>query len=254
MKKIIARKKRKEKNEYAICTESIGSKEGTTERSEWDEDAKDRYDRCLKHVKPEEHKKKAQSKDGRFSIEEPNSLPDAYMVFDNVIGEYLGGKNNPIIFDSYEDAITEIQGILEEERAEQAASSHESELGLYDDEGDRIWAKEHFSLIKEAKKKKKKKTPAWTRSEGKSRSGGLNQKGRDSYNKETGGNLKAPVTEDKPKGKRKKRQNSYCARSKGQQDMHNINCRKTPDKPLCKARKRWNCSFSLNDFIKSAKK
>jgi hypothetical protein len=37
------------------------------------------------------------------------------------------------------------------------------------------------------------KTPAWTRSEGKAKSGGLNQKGRDSYNRETGGNLKAPV-------------------------------------------------------------
>ena len=37
------------------------------------------------------------------------------------------------------------------------------------------------------------KTPAWQRSEGKNKEGGLNQKGRDSYNKETGGNLKAPV-------------------------------------------------------------
>ena len=37
------------------------------------------------------------------------------------------------------------------------------------------------------------KTPAWTRNEGKSKSGGLNAKGRSSYNQETGGNLKAPV-------------------------------------------------------------
>jgi len=34
---------------------------------------------------------------------------------------------------------------------------------------------------------------AWQRKEGKSKSGGLNAKGRASYNKETGGNLKAPV-------------------------------------------------------------
>jgi hypothetical protein len=35
---------------------------------------------------------------------------------------------------------------------------------------------------------------AWQRKEGKNiKGGGLNQKGRDSYNKETGGNLKAPV-------------------------------------------------------------
>jgi hypothetical protein len=37
------------------------------------------------------------------------------------------------------------------------------------------------------------KTPAWTRSEGKNPEGGLNAKGRASYNKETGGKLKAPV-------------------------------------------------------------
>lgn len=95
---------------------------------------------------------------------------------------------------------------------------------------------ESESLIVEAKK-----TPAWQRSEGKSNAGGLNQKGRDSYNRETGGNLQAPVTESKPTGKRKKRRSSYCARSKGQQKMHNIDCKKTPDKPLCKARRRWKC-------------
>lgn len=37
------------------------------------------------------------------------------------------------------------------------------------------------------------KTPAWTRNEGKSKSGGLNAKGRASYNAQTGGELKAPV-------------------------------------------------------------
>ena len=37
------------------------------------------------------------------------------------------------------------------------------------------------------------KTPAWQRKEGKSASGGLNAKGRASYNASTGGNLKPPV-------------------------------------------------------------
>ena len=37
------------------------------------------------------------------------------------------------------------------------------------------------------------KTPAWQRKEGKSPSGGLNAKGRASYNASTGGNLKPPV-------------------------------------------------------------
>lgn len=37
------------------------------------------------------------------------------------------------------------------------------------------------------------KTPAWTRKEGKNPAGGLNAKGRSSYNASTGGSLKPPV-------------------------------------------------------------
>jgi len=37
------------------------------------------------------------------------------------------------------------------------------------------------------------KTPAWQRTEGQAKTGGLNAKGRSSYNSETGGILKAPV-------------------------------------------------------------
>lgn len=36
-------------------------------------------------------------------------------------------------------------------------------------------------------------TPSWTRKEGKNVEGGLNAKGRASYNASTGGHLKAPV-------------------------------------------------------------
>jgi len=42
-------------------------------------------------------------------------------------------------------------------------------------------------------KKKKRKSPAWQRKAGKNPKGGLNAKGRASYNRQTGGNLKAPV-------------------------------------------------------------
>ena len=54
------------------------------------------------------------------------------------------------------------------------------------------------------------KTPAWQRSEGKNPKGGLNAKGRSSYNAETGGNLKAPVKSgDNP------RRASFLARMAG---------------------------------------
>ena len=38
-----------------------------------------------------------------------------------------------------------------------------------------------------------------------------------------------------------KRRKSFCARSDGQRKKHNINCRKTPNKRICQARKRWKC-------------
>lgn len=52
-----------------------------------------------------------------------------------------------------------------------------------------------------------------------------------------------PAVTGKPKegSKDAARQDSYCSRSAGQKDMHNIDCSSEPDKPICKARKRWNC-------------
>jgi len=54
------------------------------------------------------------------------------------------------------------------------------------------------------------KSPTWQRSEGKNPKGGLNSKGRASYNAETGGNLKPPVKSgDSP------RRSSFLARMSG---------------------------------------
>ncbi len=69
----------------------------------------------------------------------------------------------------------------------------------------------------------------------KSKKGGLTAKGRRMINKKTGSKLKAP----QPKGGPRKR--SYCARSKGQMKKFNVSCSKTPDKRICKARRRWKC-------------
>jgi len=53
-------------------------------------------------------------------------------------------------------------------------------------------------------------SPIWQRKEGKNQAGGLNAKGRASYNRETGGNLKAPV-----KGGTNPRRVSFAARFAG---------------------------------------
>ena len=72
---------------------------------------------------------------------------------------------------------------------------------------------------------------------------GMSQKSVDAYKRENpGSKLKTAVTGKVKKGsKDAKRRKSFCSRSKGQKDMHNIDCTKTPDKKICKARKRWKC-------------
>ena len=82
----------------------------------------------------------------------------------------------------------------------------------------------------------------WQKSNRKDGVDGMSQKSVNAYKRENpGSKLQTAVTEKKPKGKRAKRRKSFCARSKGQKDMHNIDCTKTPDKKICKARKRWRC-------------
>ena len=81
------------------------------------------------------------------------------------------------------------------------------------------------------------KTKAWQRKEGKNPEGGLNKKGRDSFNKETGGNFQAP-SKDKDNPRRK----SFCARMKGMKKK--LTSKKTANDPqsrINKALRAWNC-------------
>jgi len=87
-------------------------------------------------------------------------------------------------------------------------------------------------------------TAAWTRSEGKSKSGGLNAKGIASYRKENpGSKLKAAVTTKPSKlkagSKDAKRRKSFCARMGGMEGP----MKKPNGKPTRKALalKKWNC-------------
>jgi hypothetical protein len=83
------------------------------------------------------------------------------------------------------------------------------------------------------------KSPAWQRKEGQDPKGGLNAKGRASYNKATGGNLKPPAPNPKTKEDAARRK-SYCARSAGQMKQF-PEAAKDPNSRLRKARKAWNC-------------
>lgn len=82
--------------------------------------------------------------------------------------------------------------------------------------------------------KSRKKGPSLSVGRGEKQSveegGGLTAKGRAKYNRATGSNLKAPVTESNPTGKRAARKKSFCARSKGWKGERGL-----------AARRRWKC-------------
>ena len=80
------------------------------------------------------------------------------------------------------------------------------------------------------------KTPAWQRKEGQDPKGGLNAKGRASYNKATGGNLKPPQPEGGPRKK------SFCARMEGmKKKLTSAKTANDPNSRINKALRAWKC-------------
>ena len=79
---------------------------------------------------------------------------------------------------------------------------------------------------------------AWTKKSGKNKSGGLNEKGRKSYERENpGSDLKAP---SKKKGN--KRRASFCARMKGmKKKLTSAKTARDPDSRINKSLRAWNC-------------
>ena len=77
-------------------------------------------------------------------------------------------------------------------------------------------------------------SPAWTRSEGKSPSGVLNAKGRDSYK---GGPLKAPT-----KSKTSRSRKSFCARMGGmKKKLTSAKTARDPNSRINKSLRKWGC-------------
>jgi hypothetical protein len=92
-----------------------------------------------------------------------------------------------------------------------------------------------------------KKSPAWTRKEGKSESGGLNAKGVASYRKANpGSKLKTAVTTKPSKlkkgSKSANRRKSFCARMKGMKKRNTSSkTANDPDSRINKSLRKWNC-------------
>ena len=82
------------------------------------------------------------------------------------------------------------------------------------------------------------KTEAWTRKEGKNAKGGLNEKGRKSYEKANpGSNLKSPS-----KDHDNKRHKSFCKRMKGMKAKNtSAKTAKDPNSRINKSLRAWDC-------------
>ena len=88
---------------------------------------------------------------------------------------------------------------------------------------------------------------AWTRKEGKSKSGGLNAKGVASYRKANpGSKLKTAVTTKPAKLKKgsaaANRRKSFCARMSGmKKKLTSAKTARDPDSRINKSLRKWNC-------------
>jgi len=90
------------------------------------------------------------------------------------------------------------------------------------------------------------KSPAWQRSAGKNPKGGLNAKGRASYNRANPGKpgLKAPVkkAQAKKSPKAAARRKSFCARMKGMKKRNtSAKTARDPNSRINKSLRAWDC-------------
>jgi hypothetical protein len=124
--------------------------------------------------------------------------------------------------------------------AEDYADQHDMlpnlKMEIQDENGNVVWELEEPQGVAED----------WQKANKRDKTDGMSQKAVNAYRRENpGSKLKTAVTTKPSKlkkgSKASNRRKSYCSRSRGQMKMHSISCAKTPDKAICKARRRWNC-------------
>jgi len=175
-----------------------------------------------------------------WTVDENRSYADDDMV--KKIDEILYGKNMNKVSFLPKVAKDEKPGLWANIRAKKRRGEKPAKPGDKDFPDKEQWNKLTKQSSDASFLPKLAKSPAWQRSEGKNSEGGLNAKGRSSYNKETGGNLKAPVTEKNPSGKRETRQNSFCSRMCGMKSKRTgSETKNDPDSRINKALRKWRC-------------
>ena len=144
----------------------------------------------------------------------------------NSVASYMESKNEEVVYEEKKEK--------EEKKFCKLCQKPETQKEC--SYGPKAW--ERFSVpIPSVKKEEVEiEESAWTRKEGQNKNGGLNEKGRKSYERQNpGSDLKAP-SKDKDNPRRK----SFCARMKGmrkrQKDSNN-----TGEDRLSKSLRAWDC-------------
>jgi hypothetical protein len=100
--------------------------------------------------------------------------------------------------------------------------------------------------IQESYTQMAKRTAAWQRKEGKNDKGGLNEKGRKSYERQNpGSNLKPPVSKEQAKKSKTSagRRKSFCARMKGMKaKLTSTKTASNPKSRINKSLRKWDCN------------
>ena len=213
-----------------------------------------KYDRMIKHIK------KSYSKDGNLTKgEEGIAYATAW--------KHKNKKKNEEVQLEAKDCGEGMYYCREDKKCKPIPKGyHEREDGYLVKNETYFYAgdsKEEFK-DKAAKKKENKKKKAkgiegstdvpnfpqdqvsedWQRKSGKNQSGGLNEKGRKSYERQNpGSDLKAPVTgKVKKGGKAAKRRKSFCSRMRGmKKKLTSAKTARDPDSRINKSLRKWNC-------------
>ena len=152
----------------------------------------------------------------------------------------------------YSDPYINAGKVNEEREVEQPKERLKTDRNMFSISKDEREAARERLLAKAAAKRAEKmkeeneieEGAAWTKKEGKNKEGGLNEKGRKSYERENpGSDLKAPVTTPPskldPDSKSAKRRKSFCARMGGSKGPMKDEKGRPTRKAL--ALRKWNC-------------
>ena len=199
----------------------------------------DEFPDYYKHLLKMEKELKAQHKKKKTFKEMRESL-NCHLTENHIavaMGKEIDDEGSMIMsqLDTIDNAVQRLRGVVKNSDM-QLPGWVQSKVTLACDYIDTV--ADYMTSKNEETEKKSLGESAWTRKEGKNKNGGLNEKGRKSYERENpGSDLKAP---SKKVGN--PRRKSFCARMKGMKAKEtSAKTARDPNSRINKSLRAWNC-------------